>query len=159
MAAEPRYVYWDANCFLHYINESAEHIDTLQGILTEVENSGDYKIITSTLTITEVAHTEQERLNRVLDDAELSRIDRIFLDDSVVLLVEFSQIIARRARDVMRIGLTNHLRKDPRDCIHLASAQFLGAVEVHTYDKSLWDYSEHLGIKVCEPHVQQFGLF
>ena len=68
MAAEPRYVYWDANCFLHYINESAEHIDTLQGILTEVENSGDYKIITSTLTITEVAHTEQERLNRALDD-------------------------------------------------------------------------------------------
>lgn len=159
MAATPDYVYWDANCFLYYINESTEHINTLQGILTEAENSGDYKIITSTLSIAEVAHTEQELLNRSLDEGELNRIDKIFLDDSVVLLVEFSQIIARNARDVMRIGLANDLRKDPRDCIHLATAQFMSAVEIHTYDKSLWDYSEHLGITICEPHVQQSGLF
>ncbi len=159
MAANSKFIYWDANCFLYYINEVPEHIETLQGILSEVEKSGgEYKIITSTLSIAEVAHTEQERLNRVLDEAELTRIDSIFLDDNIVLLVEFSQIIARRARNVMRIGLVNHLKRDPHDCVHLATAQNQGAVEVHTYDKSLWDYSRHLGIEVCQPHVQQPGL-
>ena len=159
MLASPKYVYWDANCFLYYINEVPEHVETLQGILSEVEKSGEFRIITSTLSVTEVAHTEQERLNRALDDAELNRIDNIFLDDNVVLLVECSHIIARRARDVMRIGLANNLKRDPRDCIHLATAQLMRAVEVHTYDNSLCDYSEHLGIRVCEPHVQQLGLF
>ena len=95
MPASPKYVYWDANCFLYYINEVPEHVETLQGILSEVEKSGEFRIITSTLSVTEVAHTEQERLNRALDDAELNRIDNIFLDDNVVLLVECSHIIAR----------------------------------------------------------------
>ena len=160
MPASPRYIYWDANCFTYYINEHPEHIDTLQGILSEVENSnGDYKIVTSTLSMAEVAFTEQERLRQALGDTELSKIDSIFQDDNVVLLVDLNQLIAQRARDVMRVGLEKSLKKDPRDCIHLATAKFMRAVEVHTYEKSLWDYSAHLGIKVCEPHVQQPGLF
>ncbi len=159
MPASAEFIYWDANCFTYYINESSERIGTLQGILSEVERSdGEQKIVTSTLSIAEVAFTEQERLDRALNDAELSRIDTIFQDDRVVLLVEFSQLIARRARDVMRIGLTNNLKRDPSDCIHLATAQLMRAAEVHTYDKSLWNYSEHLGITVCAPRVQQPGL-
>lgn len=159
MPGDLPYVYWDANCFLYYINEEPEHIEMLQGILSEVETSGEYRIVTSTLSLTEVAHTEQERLSRALDDSELSRIDDMFLDDSVVLLVEFSQLIARRARDVMRIGLAKNLKRDPRDCIHLATAESVGVREAHTFDKSLWAYSEHLGFNVCGPHVQQPGLF
>ena len=159
MPDSPRYIYWDANCFTYYINESSEHIDTLQGILSEVEKSnGELKIVTSTLSISEVAFTEQERRNQALGDTELDRSDRIFQDYNVVLLVDLNQLIAQQARQVMRVGLENNLKKDPRDCIHLATAKFMRAIEVQTYERSLWGFSNFLGITVCQPHVQQPGL-
>ncbi len=160
MADLPTYIYWDANCFLHYINESSESIDTLQGILSEVEQSeGKRKIVTSMLSIVEVAHSGQELINRTLDESTLNRIDRIFYDSSVVLLVEFSPFIAEQAREIMRLGLEKSLKRDPRDCIHLATAKYMKVSEAHTYDRALWAYSDHLGIRVCQPRVQEPRLF
>lgn len=156
----PDYVYWDANCFLHYINESPESINTLQGILSEVEQSeGKRKIVTSMLSLVEVAHSGQELINRTLDESTLNKIEHLFNDSSVVLLVEFSPFIAKQAREIMRIGLENSLKRDPRDCIHLATAKYMKVSEAHTYDKALWAYSDHLGIKVCDPRVQEPRLF
>lgn len=160
MAVIPTYVYWDANCFLHYINETPECVNTLQGVLSEVEQSeGKRKIVTSILSLVEVAHSGQELKNRTLNESVLNKIDQIFYDSSVVLLVEFSPFIAQQARDVMRIGLEQSLKRDPRDCIHLATAKYMKVSEAHTYDRALWAYSDHLGITICEPRVQKPRLF
>ena len=156
----PIYIYWDANCFLHYINDTPEYINTLQGILSEVEQSeGKRKIVTSILSLVEVAHSGQELIDRTLDESALNNIDKLFYDSSVVLLVEFTPFIAKQARGIMRIGLEESLKRDPRDCIHLATATYMKVCEAHTYDKALWAYSDHLGINVCEPRAQNPRLF
>lgn len=92
----------------------------------------------------------------MLDPAVEARIDDLWRPPSPIKLVEFYDLIAQRARGLMRQGIDQGwgLLK-PADAIHLATAQQMSATEFHTYDKRLLAWSGDAGFPVIEPHTPQ----
>jgi len=156
---EPRFLYWDTDVFLPYLNDNPDRISTLQAILDDVSKDKQHLIVTSTITKVEVAWVAHEKLNRVLSTDEEARIDALWDDSSVIEFVEFYDDIAILARDIMRDGMIKGWKLKANDAIHLASAQSVKCYEVNTYDSKLKKYSELIGIMIKEPSVIQPTLF
>lgn len=157
---EPRYIYWDANVFLSYLNDDPERVPVLEAILEAIESSKTDRIVTSVLSKVEVAWIAHEKLNRVLDREEEARIDEMWNNPDIVELVDFSDEIALKARKFMREGMGMGWKLRTNDAIHLASAQWVGAIELQTYDlDDLQKYSQLAGLTVCNPHAIQPKLF
>ena len=53
-------IYWDASVFLSCVNGETERLPTIDA-LREESRKGDFTIVTSTLSITEVAFAEMEQ--------------------------------------------------------------------------------------------------
>jgi predicted nucleic acid-binding protein len=158
--AEPRFIYWDANVFISYLNNDPNRLPMLEAILETMESSKNDRIVTSTISKVEVAWVAHERLKRALSIDEEIRIDALWNNPEVVEIVDFNDEIALTARKLMREGMTRRWMLTTNDAIHLASAQWVGAVELQTYDKGdLPRFSELLGITICEPHAIQPKLF
>ena len=134
-------VYWDASVFLSYVNGETERLTMIDTLLDESRN-GDFTIVTSTLSITEVAFAEMEKTQQALDPDVERAIDALFSDREVVTLIEFHEVIARGARRLMRRALTSGRSLKPADAIHLATAVQHGARVVHTYDDRMMGYTD-----------------
>lgn len=157
---EPRFIYWDANVFLSYLNNDAERVPTLEAILDTVESSRSDRIVTSVISKVEVTWVAHEKLNRVLSREEEKRIDDMWNNTEVIDLIDFNDEIALMARKLMREGMVRGWKLRTNDAIHLASAQWVGAVELQTYDKDdLPRFGELFGITICKPHTIQPKLF
>lgn len=143
-------VYWDASVFLSYINGEQERLPTIDALLEECRN-GEFTIVTSTLSVTEVAFAEMEKAQRALDSNVEQAIDALFSDREVVVLIEFHEMIAREARRLMRRALTLGRSLKPPDAIHLASAVQHGARVVHTYDDGMRSYADLAGLAIELP--------
>ncbi|MFC1928125.1 type II toxin-antitoxin system VapC family toxin [Chloroflexota bacterium] len=157
--AESRFLYWDTDVFLSYLNEHPDRISTLQAILDNISKDKQHLIVTSTISKVEVAWVAHEKLNRTLNPDEESRIDTLWNDLSVVDFVEFHDDIAIMARDIMRTGMIKGWKLKTNDAIHLASAQWVQCYEVNTYDDKWEKYKEIVGIDIKEPSVIQPTLF
>ena len=72
-------VYWDASVFLSYVNGEQERLPTIDALLEESRN-GEFTIVTSTLSITEVAFAEMEKTQRALDPQVEQAIDALLVD-------------------------------------------------------------------------------
>ena len=155
---EPRFLYWDADVFLSYLNDNPDRMPTLQAILDNISKDKQHIIVTSTITKVEVAWVAHEKLNRVLNTDEESRIDALWDDSSVIEFVEFHDDIAILARDIMRSGMLKGWKLRTNDAIHLASAQSVQCYEVNTYDDKWKKYQEFVGITIKEPTVIQANL-
>lgn len=155
---EPQFLYWDTDVFLSYLNEHPDRISTLQAILDNISKDKQSLIVTSTISKVEVAWFAHEKLNRVLNPNEESRIDALWNDSSVVDFVEFHDDIAIIARDIMRTGMIKGWKLRTNDAIHLASAQWVQCYEINTYDDKWSKYSEIVGIDIKEPSVIQPSL-
>ncbi len=108
----------------------------------------------------EVLWVAHEKLNRALSRDEESRIDAMWNNSEVIEMVDFNDEIAIAARKAMREGMARDWKLRTHDAIHLASAQWVSANELHTYDiKHFEKFSELLGLIICEPHVIQPKLF
>ena len=114
----PRRVYWDACVFLSYINGIDEKLPVLDALLEE-SRQGEIEIVTSAVSLTEVAFAEEERLKTALDSEIERLIDVLFADREVVKVAEFHELIAREARRWMRQALGNGWNLKPMDAIHL----------------------------------------
>jgi predicted nucleic acid-binding protein len=157
---EPRFIYWDANVFISYLNNDPNRLPMLEAILEVMESSKNDRIVTSAISKVEVAWVAHERLKRALSTEEEIRMDALWNNPEVVEIVDFNDEIALAARKLMREGMTRGWKLTTNDAIHLASAQWVGAIELHTYDKDdLPRYSELLGLNICEPHTVQPKLF
>jgi len=157
---EPRFIYWDANVFLSYLNDDPERVPVLEAILEAIESSKTDRIVTSVLSKVEVAWIAHEKLDRILDREEEARIDEMWNNPDIVELVDFSDEIALKARKFMREGMGMGWKLRTNDAIHLASAQWVGAIELHTYDlDDLQKYSQLLNLIICNPHAIQPKLF
>ena len=156
---EPRFLYWDTDVFLSYLNDNPDRIPTLQAILDNVSKDKQHLIVTSTITKVEVAWVAHEKLNRVLSTDEENRIDALWDDSSVIEFVEFHDDIAIFARDIMRTGMIKGWKLRANDAIHLASAQSVQCYEVNTYDDKWKKYEELIGITIKEPSVIQPTLW
>jgi predicted nucleic acid-binding protein len=154
---KPR-IYWDSNVLLSYINGLSDRLPEIETLLLEAEKD-TIELLTSTLSIVEVAFATAERDQHALDEQTEERINRLWIPSSPVKLVEFHRLIAEDARSLMRRALMKQWSLKPYDAVHLSTALRMAADEFHTYDEKLFKYDELVSYKVQRPFVAQTGLF
>jgi predicted nucleic acid-binding protein len=98
----------------------------------------------------EVAYAKAEKSRRVLDPAVVAGMDALWADRSAVQLVEFDQVIARNARDLMRTSIEISRKLTPADAIHLATARVMQVAECQTTDEAMKRWND-LGFPVQDP--------
>lgn len=151
-------VYWDSNLFRDFISGHPEHAADVEALLEQAD-TGKLEIITSAISVAEVAFAQQERSTGLLSAEVEERIDKLWVPPSPVKLVEFHFHIARRARQLLRQSLQRGWKGlRAFDAVHLCTAQLYGVTELHTYDAGLERYSELIGVKVGAPFVEQIRL-
>jgi predicted nucleic acid-binding protein len=143
-------LYWDANCFLSYINGIPDRLPDLDALLAEASR-GEVEILTSTISMVEVAFGQAEQDNKQLDPGVEAALNELWTPSSPIELVEFYPQIAQRAKDLMRSGLPMGWQLKPMDAIHLATAQHFEATYIHTYDDKLDRYAADIGIPIVRP--------
>jgi predicted nucleic acid-binding protein len=104
---EQRFLYWDADVFISYLNNDPGRMHTLDTILETIESSKTERIVTSVVSKVEVAWVAHEKLNRVLSPDEEKRIDDLWGDANIFEMVDFNDEIALKARSLMRDGMEN----------------------------------------------------
>lgn len=100
MPAEIRRVYFDANVFLAYVGNELGRADTVQTLMDEARR-GQIEMLTSTLSIAEVAFGAHER-DHGLTEAGEEAIDQLWTPASPITLVDVSQAVTRNARTLIR---------------------------------------------------------
>ena len=124
-------VYWDACVPLEYINKSdVARVSNIEGLMRDTS----IQLVTSILSIVEVAKAKFEQDGRVLDPAIEAEINKLWDVDSPIELVEFYELIADDAKSLMRAAVPLGYSLKPADAIHLATADRLKVSEFHTYD-------------------------
>ncbi len=153
MADDGQRLYWDADVFLAYLNNEPGRAQSIEAILDLVEKDPKTIIVTSVLTKVEISWIAIEKMNRVLMPNELERIDSLLENYHIVETVEFNDRIASLARDFMRKGMEAGGKKlRTNDAIHLASAIWVQAKELNTYNISDYHFFEQFAnITIKEP--------
>lgn len=131
--------YWDACVPLSYINGIPDRLQHIDAIM--VKSGTDFQLITSVLSITEVAFAASEQANAILDASIEAKISKLWEAGSPIKLVEVYELIAIKAQQLMRLALANSWTLKPPDAIHLATADQLNVTEFHTYDQKLDKFS------------------
>ena len=103
MLSDLKTVYWDACVPLSYINGTADRIPHIEGLLQQ--SGKDLQIITSVFTLTEVAFAKAEQDAKVLDATVEAKISTLWQVGAPIKLVEFYEVIAARARELMRAAI------------------------------------------------------
>jgi predicted nucleic acid-binding protein len=157
MANQRSVIYWDTSVFLAYLSDDATHMPTLDALLEEVSKSGGrHVIVTSVVSKVEVAFTQEEAQKRAMRPEVEAAIDALWTDTSVFELVELHDEIALSARKFIRDAKSQGLKLKPMDAIHLATAKWIGASALHTYDLADFKKFERvIGIAIVEPFVIQ----
>jgi len=155
-----RLLYWDTDVFLSYLNGEPQRLPILEAILDEIEKNKQDKIVTSVITKVEISWVAHEKLNRVLDPTEEERIDSLWNDSAIVEVMEFNDEIALIARSLMREGMINGWKLRTFDAIQIASAEWVQATELNTYNLTDFKKFESLiGIPIRNPYTVQPKLF
>ena len=154
--AEGHLYYWDANVVLYYLNDDPDRKPILDAILEDISKSSKDRIVTSVLSKVEVAWIATEKELRILSQDEESRIDAFWDDSSVIELVDLNDEITHLARSLLRESMARGWdRLRPNDAIHIATAEWVDAAEMHTYDSTLFRYKEFIGLDIKIPIAQQ----
>jgi predicted nucleic acid-binding protein len=147
-------IYWDADVYLSYIEDQPDRAPLIE-LLLEDARVGQIELVTSAISIAEVAFAASERLaDRLSIDVE-RKIDGLWAVGAPTRVVEVYPLIAHRARNLMRQGVENGWALKPHDAIHLATAQQLRADEIHTYDGKWAKFSQFITIPVDAPGANQ----
>ena len=150
-----RLVYWDVGPFLRYVERDPDWINIVSPLLDEsASRQSDLHIVTSTLTVAQVAYRSDEKGGE-LSDAAYARIKYVLEDRDAVTLAEFHQLTASGARDLVRTAIERGWNSKVEDMIHLASAKQEGVSAIHTLDTGLDKWADDLGIPVLRPVVDQ----
>lgn len=153
---EPELIYWDASVFISYINNEPHRVNVLDAILEEIEKKNNRKIVTSVISKVEVIWTGHEKLKRLLIPEEENSIDAIWNNNNIVEMIEFNDEVALFARRLMRDAMVKGWKLKTNDAIHVASAMWVNATELHTYDMVHFKrLSEFVDFNICEPFTIQ----
>ncbi|MDQ3410738.1 MAG: PIN domain-containing protein [Chloroflexota bacterium] len=153
MAGEHRFrIYWDAPVFLDYVNGDLEKLPVLDALRDRASPRGDIEIVTSVLSITEVAFGHLDQTGRQFDPRIQATIDALWTDP-ILAPVECYAGIAFEARDLVRSARRAGTDLKPADAIQLATARRVSVTEFHTYDKALFQYSRLVGSPIIEPRT------
>lgn len=144
MPDEAPRVYWDACVLLSKVNGIAERLPTIEELLRQ-SRADEVVLLTSVLSQVEVAFAAFEKQQGTLDQQTEDEIATLWAPGSPVAAVEFYELIADRARGLMRQAITQGWGSlNPADAIHLATAQQLDVDEFHTYDGDLHKWDGHV---------------
>lgn len=160
-ASKPRRIYFDANVFLAYISDEPDRADIVQSILAEGAR-GEIEIITSVVTIAEVAYGAEESQTGLNEEGEKA-IDELWLPKSPVTLVDVSETLSRKSRSIIRAAKSDGVRGVRSvDALHLASAQIHQCDVIFTYEdeKTRARWQQLTNISVTEPvtDAPQLGI-
>jgi predicted nucleic acid-binding protein len=155
MPASPRRVYFDANVFLAYVGDEKDRAPVVQSLLLEAGRN-ELEIVTSVLSITEVAYGALEK-DRGLSEEGEAAIDELWTPASPVNLIDMSEALARRARALIRSAVTAGFGLRSADAVHLASAAMFSCAVVFTYEaaKTRRNWSGLVGAEVAEPYTER----
>ncbi len=150
--------YWDACVFLAGITGEAGRQPIVESILEKCED-GSVLIHTSVLSITEVSFSKVEKNNKKLDEDIESAIEELWAPSSKIRIADFNEVVAIRAKDIIRRAISRGWSIKPADAIHLATAMGIGVDEFHTHDKPIInknkkELQEYLGFSITEPHKE-----
>ena len=135
-------VYLDANVLLAYVADEENRADTVQSILEDARQSR-IEILTSVLSITEVAYVQTDAGDELSSESEAA-IDELWKPASPITLVDVSETVVREARSVIRRAKRAGVRAvRSADAIHLASAALHACDRFFTYEnestRRRWD--------------------
>lgn len=161
MPADIRRVYFDANVFLAYVGNELGRADTVQTLMDEARR-GQTEILTSTLSIAEVAFGAHER-DHGLTEAGEEAIDQLWTPASPITLVDVSQAVTRNARTLIRSARADGVGGfRGADAIHLATARMFGCDTVFTYEnetrRARWQQIVELPVTEPETDAPQLGV-
>ena len=144
--------YWDANLFLLRLNDhvqSAPTIDYLFGLA----QSGAHPILTSEISVVEVAYVAREQIEPAIRGDTLAAIDALLFDSQGVELIPIDTELLREARDLAREAAFDSARRglQAADAIHLAAALRGRADVFFTFDTRLLDAEAVRGLPLKEP--------
>ncbi|MGH7557373.1 MAG: hypothetical protein ACREMD_06290 [Gemmatimonadota bacterium] len=88
MPEVPRY-YWDSAVFLSYINATQDRVADIEGHL-EQARQGKLELVTSTVSMVEVAFAATEQAGRILEAEAEKAISALWLPPSPIKKAEFS---------------------------------------------------------------------
>ena len=145
MAADVRRIYWDANNFIYGLDPESNRARVLAGYLSR-SASGELEIVTSNLTIAEVAFSPTEYQARALDSVVAEDIRALLTDPQRVQVIPLTNAIAFDAQAFVRAGMAARRAVKPADAIHLATAVHARVDALQTYDKRLVSAARELGI-------------
>lgn len=149
--ASINYIYCDACFFIAYFKNEEGRVASISGCFEEVLDDINKKLVTSMLSVTEVALVAAERFDVSREIDEIEMLDKLWRNTSLVELVEYNFSLARRARALVR--RFNGLK--PPDAIHLATAQLVGVPKFYTYDDKLLKLSEKFEFDIENPPIGQ----
>lgn len=161
-SSNPTYLYWDASVFIAWLQNEPNRADKIKQHLDEFPQDG-LMLVASAVSIVEVAFTAQERVSEAnISPQNVALIEGVWQDPRI-LLVEASAPILRSARNLIRSFKANHVKLTPLDAIHLATAlwvdKYIHPIEaVETFDRRWIDHQALIGLRVQEPHPNQYRL-
>ena len=151
MASDRPQLYWDSCCFLSFLQGDSTRTE-LQTLMADAR-AGGVLIVTSTISVAEVAYLAPEGLGLPLDRDVERQIEDFWRSGQAIRFVEVDAGIAARARTLLRHALSQGWERNPRDALHLASAQQASVSTIHTYDER-WDrYAQLIGRTVERPNL------
>ena len=151
-------IYWDANVLLSYLNAVPERVATIEELLRKAR-AKDIEIVTSSLSLVEVAFVRAEKEAQQLDEEAEQKIDALLAHGSPIATVEFYDLIAYEARGLIRQGIRQGWGSlKPMDAIHVATAQHFEVAEFHTYCERIQKWNGHLPFSITEPQTPQITL-
>lgn len=130
MPVSPPRVYFDANVLLAYVGDEEGRADTVQTLLHEGRR-GEIEILTSVLSIAEVAFGALERDNGLTVEGEAA-IEELWTPASPIQLIDVTQALTRQARTLIRTAKSEGHGIRGADAIHLASAVMFGCASMFT---------------------------
>lgn len=162
MPSRMQYLYWDASVFSSYVGAIADRLPVIDALLNQVAADTHRRIITSAISLLEVAFASGHGPGRRMPPAREAAIDELWRSPQIEV-VDVTQGLLFRARDLMRTAVDNGWSLRPNDALHLSTAawvhQAIGDVtEIHTYDD--WTRFQALigGIAIAAPNTIQPSL-
>lgn len=128
--------YWDANCFLGWLNGEADKVAGCRAVLDEA-SAGRVLIVTSALTLTEVIKLKGE--TRLPKEKEETIAE--FFKNEYIAVRNVDRYVAEDARQL----LWTYESLWPKDSIHVATAIRFHISVLHTFDDGLLKLNGQLG--------------
>lgn len=148
----PPLVYFDSCVMLEYINaEDASNLSNIDGILQDT----NIQIVTSLISIVEVAKGKVEQDSKVLSPAVEAQINKLWEVESPIEVVEFYELIADGARALIRQATSDGFGLQAADAIHLATAMRLNVQRFYTYDQKLFKFHSMCRFPIGPPEALQ----